>query len=342
MAPVRDAVIRAWTSLLSGVPGEREWRALRLEARHPLDVFAAVREQDRIRGILFECHISSSPGTRVRFESEGLRLFDDWDAGKGTRRIALALERPDLESVFLVITEDLIASSRLASDVEQAILAVGARLSAWQTCLKLRKEGFGPERILGLYGELVILEQLGESIGLDHAIARWSGPEHGLHDFQAGRVSIEVKTCVGARGIVRIGSLDQLDPSSLESLALCRVVVVPDDAGTDLSELVAMTREAADNMGTSVRHDLDHRLLMSGYLDPEDRGAAHFDRLSVATVETYDVRGGFPRLTRETVEAAVVSVEYGLDVTTASSYQMSPEAVRLMLSRFGHGSANGQ
>ncbi len=336
MGPIREAMLRAWVSLASGPAGGREWRALRIEAEHPLDVFAAIREEDLTRGVLFECPIASAPSWRLRFESEGLRLIDDREGRDGTRRIALALERIDLESVFLVVAEDLIASSRSASGALEAVEAVGSRLSAWQTCLKLRREGFGQERMLGLFGELVLLEQMAAAVGFDRAIAAWTGPDRGLHDFEAGRMAIEVKTSLGARGAVHIGSLDQLDPSGLQDLVLCRIVVVPEETGLDLPGLVARTRRAADSMGHAVRRDLDHRLLMSGYIDAESQ-ETRSDRLSVAEVEGYEVREAFPRLTRETVARAVIAAEYRLDTSAAMQYLMTPEALVRLLARFGMG-----
>lgn len=333
---IRNDMTGAWASLLAGPAGDREWRALRIETSHPLDVFAAVREQDMIRGVLFECPISSAPAWRLRFDSEGLRLFDDRTGRDGPRRIVLALERADLESVFLVIAEDLVASSRAAGDVVEAVAALGTRLTAWQTCLKLRRAGFSQERMLGLYGELVLLERIASIIGLDRAIAAWSGPERGLHDFEAVGIALEVKTSLGARGPVWIGSLDQLDVSGLRALALCRVVVVADAGGIDLSTLVSNVRSAADAKGQSVRRALDQRLLMSGYIDPE-AGALPSDRLTVSEVEAYDVRGDFPRLTRETVGAAVLAAEYRLDVTMAADHRMTTEDLEQAFTRLGVG-----
>jgi hypothetical protein len=333
---IRGAMIRAWESLMAGPSGDREWRALRIETGHPLDVFAAVREQDQTRGVLFECPISLAPAWRLRFDSEGLRLFDDRAGRDGSRRIALALERAELESVFLVIADDLIASSKAAGDIQEAVAALGARLAAWQMCLKVRRDGFGQERMLGLYGELVLLERLASTIGLDRAIASWTGPERGLHDFEAAGVAIEVKTSLGARGAVHIGSLDQLDPSGLQQLALYRVVLVSDGAGTDLSQLVVGIRRAADGIGHIVRRTLDQRLLMSGYIDPDDRSVP-FDRLAVIALDAYEVRGDFPRLTRENVGSAVLAAEYRLDVAGAENHRMTAEALQLLLARFGMG-----
>ena len=330
-ASVRDALTTAWHALAGGPAGDREWRALRIELSHKLVVFAALREADRTPGVVFECPLADGPAWRLRFESEGLHLTDDRQGKDGARRIALALERADLETVFLVIAEDLIESSRIADDAPGAVAALGARLAAWQTCLKLRREGFNRERALGLYGELVMLERLASALGIARAVDVWAGPERGLHDFEAGAFAIEVKASQGTA--VRIGSLDQLDPSGLRQLALCRVIVVPDPAGATLADVVARVRAAAGSVGPAVRAGLDRRLLMSGYIDHGEREEP-LESLSIVRVEAYEVRGDFPRVTRETVPAAVLSAEYRLDVGGATANRMTEEALGTLITRF--------
>lgn len=334
---IRDVLTTAWSSLASGPPGDREWRALRIDVAHKLDVFAAVREVDRARALLFECPIVQAPAWRMRFESEGLQLFDDREGKDGKWRLALALERTDLEAVFLVISEDIVESSRSGLDTEESVAMLGGRLSAWQACLKLRRDGFSRERMLGLYGELLVLERLASLGGMARAVDVWSGPERGLHDFEAEARAIEVKTSHGLAGAVRISALDQLDPSELQHLALCRVVVVPDDAGVRLSDVVARARAAADDVGSSVRRALDQRLLMSGYVDPSERDTP-FEPLTLIGIEAYEVSGDFPRMTREYVPAAVLSAEYRLDVAAAANYRMTERAFEALLASLAEGS----
>jgi len=336
MSDMRTVLTTAWQALACGPSGNREWRALRIELAHPLEVFAAVREADLTHGVLFECAIANAPAWRLRFESEGLHLTDERDGVNGSRRIALALERGDLEPVFLVIAEDLIESSRVAENEHDAVSTLGAKLSAWQTCLKLRRDGFSQERMLGLYGELAILERLSAAVGMARAIEVWVGPERGLRDFEAGPLAVEVKTSLGAAGAVRIGSLDQLDPTDLHRLALCRVVVVPDDAGVALADLVARVRAAASAIGPGVRNAVDQRLLLSGYIASGEREAP-FEPLSILAIEAYEVRGDFPRVTRETVPAAVLSAEYRLDLATASRNMLGEDEFRRLLLSFGVG-----
>lgn len=331
---LRQALGDAWATLTGGATGVREWRALRIAGGHALAVFAAVRERDGARGVLFECAPSSAPVWRLRFESEGLQLLDERDAAAGVRRIALTLERADLGSIFPIIVEDLVEASRPAADAQEALAALGARLAAWQTCLKLRKDGFGAERTRGLYGELIVLEHMGTLVGLDRAITAWAGPGRGLHDIVADELAIEVKTSAGAAGAIRIGSLDQMDPSGMKELALVRVIVVPDDAGSRLSDVVARVRASSDKLGTAVRRLLDQRLLMSGYVDQAGRDP-NDEPLIVVDIEAYLVHGDFPRITRETVPAAVLTADYRLDVTGAQDYRMTPEAIEELMVRIG-------
>lgn len=333
-ASVRLALREAWTALASGPSGETQWRALRLEGGDALEVFAAIRERDGARCILFECPLTSTPKWRMRFESEGLLLLDERDPQEELRRIVLVLERGDLESIFPVVAEDLVEASQAASDAESALSALGERLSAWQTCLRLRKTGFSRESMLGLFGEIVVLERLASVIGFQRAVEVWAGPERGLHDFESEGCAIEVKASAGAHAPVRIGSLDQLDPSGVRQLALCRVVLVPDDNGLRLSDLIHRVRSLADSAGTTARRLFDQRLLQSGHMETGERDPVE-EPLAVASIHAYEVRDTFPRVTREIVPAAVLSADYRLDVTGAQEHLMAAAAFEDLMKRLG-------
>jgi len=319
MEQFATAMESAWSLLCAGTVGDREWRALRIETTHPLEVFAAVREEDMARGLLFECSKDVSPPWRFRFDSEGIRLIDKKDPSDGVRRIVLVLERIDLGAIFSVIAQDLIAASRGASTAADALTVIGARLSAWQSCLKVRREGFGKQQIVGLFGELVILEKISNSIGFDRALAHWSGPERRLHDFEMSAFAIEVKTSLGLRGSVSIGSLEQLDTVEVNELILCRVALVADPEGVDLRALVSRLRAVADCMGSAVRGEFDRKILLTGFVDIESLEISS-NCFSVSAIEAYQVLDGFPRLTKETVALGVTSAEYQVDLANAAMF----------------------
>lgn len=336
MTTAREQLTAGWAKLVVGTPGPREWRALRLEIPHILTVFAAVRESDGTRAILFECPIATAPSWRVRFESEGLALVDERDALEQVMRVALVLERPDLESIALVIAEDILKASVMTQAPLDAVTAIAERLSAWQTCLKVRREGLSYQRMLGLLGELVVMERIAALSGLDRVVPSWTGPDRGIHDFERGDRAIEVKTSSGLAGLAHISALSQLDAGGFGELTLCRVAVIRDDDGEDLAEIIARVRAEADRFGHGVRQRLDRGLLLSGYIDA-DVAAERLEKLSVVAVEGYDVREGFPRLTSQTVPPGIVAAEYRLDLASAANHQMSAADLEGVFSRFATG-----
>lgn len=336
MTPAQEQLTAGWAKLAHGPSGPREWRAVRLEIPHVLTIFASIRENDGTRAILFECPIATAPSWRVRFESEGLALVDERDVGEHVMRVALVLERPDLESIVLVIAEDLINSSLMAETPLQAVAAIAERLLAWQTCLKVRREGLSYQRMLGLFGELVVMERLAAEGRLDLVVPGWTGPDRGIHDFERAGQAIEVKTSSGLAGLVNVTALDQLDNGGLGALTLCRVAVVRDDDGEDLREVVARVRTEADRFGHGVRQTLDRGLLLSGYIDA-DVATDQLEKLSVVAIEGYDVREGFPRLTSQTVSPGIVAAEYRLDLASAVNHRMNAADLELVLGNFSTG-----
>lgn len=340
MTPAREQLTAGWAKLAGGTRGAREWRAMRLEIPHVLTIFAAVHENNGTRAVLFECPIDAAPLWRVRFESEGLALVDERDVREHVMRVALVLERPDLESIVLVIAEDLIKASVTAEAPLDAVTAIAERLLAWQTCLKVRREGLSYQRMLGLFGELVVMERIAALSGLDHVVFNWTGPDRGIHDFERAGRAIEVKTSSGLAGLVHVTALNQLDSGGLSALTLCRVAVVRDDDGEDLGDIIARVRAAADGFGHGVRQSLERGLLLSGYIDA-DVAAERFQKLGVVAVEGYDVREGFPRLTSQTVSPGIVAAEYRLDLASAVNYRMSAADLEDVFSRFATGGMSG-
>lgn len=336
MSGARDRLAEGWARLAIGTRGAREWRATRLDISHVLSIFAAVRENDGARAILFECPIVAAPLWRVKFESEGLALVDERDLREQVMRVALILERPDLESIVLVITEDLIKTSLAAITPQEAVAAIAERLLAWQACLKVRREGLSYQRMLGLFGELVVMERIAALSGLEHVVLNWTGPDRGNHDFERAGQAIEVKTSSGLAGLVHVTALSQLDSGGLVSLTLCRVAVIGDDEGETLGDVIARLRALADCLGHGIRQSLDRGLLLSGYMDT-DGAAERFPKLGVIAVEGYDVQERFPRLTSQTVSPGIVAAEYKLDLAGAENYRMTDSELGSAFSRFAMG-----
>jgi hypothetical protein len=108
-----------------------------------------------------------------------------------------------------------------------------------------------PERQLGLFGELWVLDRLVRAHG-EAALASWLGPNAEAHDFRWAATELEVKTTRRQHRHHKINGLDQLDPSPdghLFLLSLQFAAAGQTDSGTSLAEAIAATRSALTTFG---------------------------------------------------------------------------------------------
>lgn len=77
----------------------------------------------------------------------------------------------------------------------------------------VEKQGIlSSEKQTGLFGELLMLDRLTDSLGFSTALEGWQGPRSGEHDFTLSEFDLEVKTTASESRTHRIGSLQQLLP----------------------------------------------------------------------------------------------------------------------------------
>ena len=146
----------------------------------------------------------------------------------------------------------------------------------------------------------------------------WEGPRDGLHDFRWRSGAIEVKTSSAPPGSfpARIGSIEQLDDSSVQPLFLAAVRVSQAESGLTLPEWVEVARQRLAGQEAALA-TFDDRVLQGGYSD------AHADRYT-RTFALHDLRlfpigPTFPRLVRSTVPAAITEVRYQMDLDALST-----------------------
>src|SRR5439155_9457885 len=120
----------------------------------------------------------------------------------------MLLERPDFRGVFAEMCTDVLRCCRLAGgDEHRAVEKLVDRLGAWKELFRgSGPQPLGDEEQLGLYGELLFLEELiTRNIQPASAVDAWKGPLKDPHDFHLGSVHVEVKTTAsGLAAIVRI------------------------------------------------------------------------------------------------------------------------------------------
>ena len=188
------------------------------------------------------------------------------------------------------------------------------RIRAWQAFMERgRDEVLGIVAEVGLVGELLFLEQLLD-VGVSAAVAvgAWRGPLNGLHDFVLGVGAMEVKACVASGTFPAVvGSLEQLDDSSVQPLFLVGVKLALDASGRTLPVIV-------NEVGDRLRRDsaaytgFEDLVLEAGFLAAvaED----YHRRFWHTDTAILPVGGEFPRLTRGNVARPIRDARYELDL----------------------------
>jgi len=328
------AVRTAWREAAAGAPGARAWRAVRTSCAGPLAVLAAIREADGALSVLFESAIECAPAARGRFEADGISMLEERNYPERTYRIAVALERSDLENIFGIVIVDLIEAAGTQPAPAVAIASLFSRLSAWQAFLRARHTGLGRESIIGLIGELLTFRRASAAAGWTAAVDAWKGPAGGLHDFVRRGRAIEVKTGAGVASAVEISSLDQLEDAGLTTLLLAHVHLAEAPAGLSLPGLVSAIADELQQQAPEALHGFRDALLASGYADVDADLYLGRTYQQIGT-RYYVVSPGFPRLTRSSVSQGVTEAHYRLDLRAIQPHILDDGAATEIMRQMG-------
>jgi Putative PD-(D/E)XK family member, (DUF4420) len=323
-----------WAQALVSGKADREWRAVALSIAAPVNLLAGVRDQDGRISVLVETLLRHAPKHRVRFHAEGISLIDQRWMEDGLLRLAITLERLDLQDIFEVLVIDLVAVAAASSSAQPAIQQILRRLESWQVCLRARRGGLQREEQAGLLGEIAVLQKLATEVGLPQAITAWTGPLDGIHDFQLAGLGVEVKSTIGVSHHVRISRLDQLDPEGLDQLLLARTRFHEASEGMTLPEVIGGLRKTINEVHPASIDEFSDKIMRTGYLDTDAEFYAS-TRTILSDFHLFKVGEGFPSLTRASVPAAVVEAAYSLDERQLAAFRVTDEAWRASLRRIG-------
>ena len=298
----------AWAELSLHVSQARQFKTKRLSATDVTSAYAGMRSVDNAPCLLVEGVVNPA----LLFEVGGMRL-GAYQGDPGAL-IVLTLEDPDQADMFLTVCSDVLSAASVGSDDGYLSRFLG-RLDAWRRFLRERHAGLSRNATVGLIGELLVLELL-LTLRLDLLLS-WVAPDDGLHDFMCLGRALEVKTSIGPASRIRISTLDQLEPSGLETLTLMHVRLVERTDGRSLGALITDLNTALTDDGS--RQLMANALLKRGLM-PDDESALKSPKVNLQEFAAYRVDEAFPKLTRKQVSAAVVEAEYSLDLRAIASY----------------------
>lgn len=226
----------------------------------------------------------------------------------------------EMSGLFFKFCDDLIEQSRNIIDVSTGYQTIVNRFFQWKKMFVSSKNSLLTEpEIMGLIGEILFLRgELTARIGLSRALKSWSGQELTHKDFSYEGLWFEVKTIYFGAQTVKISSLEQLDSDkdgelivySLEKMSAAY-------SGVALNKLVIETRNLFTH--SEERDSFMTKVALQGY-EYND----YYDDFvyEIGSCNRYNVTQMFPKLTRQTLPAAIIKASYELSLQEIAIYEI--------------------
>lgn len=234
--------------------------------------------------------------------------------------IALSRQDDGNPDLFKTMAVDLIGMLKgfIGFDENQRLHAFLTRIKAWQDFMSRGGKGvLGLEAETGLFGELIILQNLLDKLPASVAVDAWQGPLGGVQDFLLGTGAVECKTTIQPQGFqATIGTLDQLDDTHIRPLFIAAIRLTPDSSGLTLPEQATLLHSRLA-LESTVRSIFDSRLFHAGLFDAND--GQYFRRFLQTGFRMFRISDEFPRLVRENVPIGIQKACYQIDLDRINS-----------------------
>ncbi len=214
------------------------------------------------------------------------------------------------------------------TDSETTVLGV---LKEWKKLFVDDSSAFGYEKVVGLWGELHILNNLID-INQEKALSVWTGPIRGSHDFSGLDSSIECKTTTNKIvKNVHISSVYQLMPPNLDGTLTLAYVQIEERA-RDGKSLTTFIEEIAGRL--THPEVFFEKLGHLGYARGVTKTTHTEITFAICKVSYYDVTGDFPRIIPSSfsagkIPANVDEISYTIDLRQSDGHLLNDNATKL-------------
>ena len=240
--------------------------------------------------------------------------------------------RPELHGIFCRVAGELLTIAKSSGD--EPARRCEETLRQWRELFGSRQGGLGPEQLLGLIGELFMVERLA-LLNPTGALTYWTGPLGGIHDFRRGNVALEVKTTLRHHGLFfTVSGIDQLEapPGGQLAVAALRFERVPEGTVT-ITSLIRRIEAARCDPGL-----LRERLAEVGYV-PGESPELDGEAFELRDSRIYTVTSQFPRIIRSsfalgTLPPGVLSVNYEIDLSSVPPHAFDDAASETWIREF--------
>lgn len=211
--------------------------------------------------------------------------------------------------------------------------ALATAVEQFRNLLRSRRR-LSPSQETGLIGELTVLLHLFSTLGVEHAMESWLGPEAEEHDFSFETYDLEVKTTLSEERKHVVHGLDQLEATYGRALWLFSIQFTPAGRGTGES-LTVLARRAIETAGAHGA-DVERALETVGWREAD--AELYTKRYVLRTApRSYPIDEHFPAITRSRIDTVVPNaglisqdVAYRIDVSPLRHDVPGPEIVALL------------
>jgi hypothetical protein len=267
--------------------------------------------------------LPKTSGLEIRFAKVSRRRFE----------LLVVLTSNELREVFTPLVSDIADAASSAPDTLGAVRMAIDRFRRWQDLLKaVSVNGLGDEARRGLYGELLVLNDLVlPARGAYSAVQAWTGPQGTDQDFQLRQGAIEVKSCTARTASeITIANERQLDDTTVPNLLLALVVLDERRGGQGTSLNAVVERVRHQLLGPGPRARFEDLLVQAGYF-AHHRDRYDEPRYTVRDIRVWSVSGDFPRIIASDLREGVTACRYRIQTTRLDHHRLPVHDVRTLI-----------
>jgi hypothetical protein len=236
------------------------------------------------------------------------------------RGLVVSLQSAADSDIFYRLCLSVMESCDQVENERQAVASCLNHIERWQEFLSVsRQRKLSREEVRGLFAELSVLSLLVDQYERDPAtvLNSWLGPLRYPQDFVFDDIAVEVKSIGGVLGeSVSISSAEQLEVGGVPLCLMVIALAEVNDHGEG-SSLNVQVRRIERKLGPQLEELFSARLRSAGYVKSEDYDTPVF---ASSQPEYYEVRPGFPSVTRAELPSAVTKIRYELDIPALSEF----------------------
>jgi len=240
--------------------------------------------------------------------------------------LAIILMDSSLESIFVLLAEDLLKEVAKVSNQEEAFVSAFHTIGLWKKMFEnFTHRGLTSEQQRGLFGELFFMKKsILNGVGKNDILLSWTGPDAANQDYFLRKIKVEVKTSIANHPLLQISNEMQLTSDSLSKLFIY-FITLTEQRGEALT-LNSLIDDLRNSFSTDYRLTdiFNAKLISSGFQDEYAEQYALREYI-VRDTTVYEVTNGFPRITSADLLNGVHHVVYKIEPAACTNFTVTSD-----------------